>query len=114
MDFMTEIWGASRAFMMLEVTVPAAICVFVVLWFAAKIPTKGKRRLGDNPWYRKFVPLAPLVLGIVSVLLPLTAELSAAPIGQRIMMGLWVGFLSAHGRKVYTRLATDKLAELKR
>lgn len=90
--------------------------ITALVWGIGSIPTKNKNRLRDSKVWRRILPLVPLVLGVGGAFLPgvVTGEDgSAVPWGEAVVVGLWTGFLAAHGRKVIKRLAIDKLDDRK-
>jgi len=84
--------------------------IIAVLFGLGKIPV-GDKTLGKLNWWRKVLPLLPLVLGVAGAFLPGVVETEPGAWGTAILVGLWAGFVAAHGRKVVKRLLMDKLKE---
>ena len=84
----------------------AAAAIVAVLYFAGMIPVRGNRRLARVVAWRRVLPMVPIALGIGLAFLP--GVLPDGPWASRLLLGVWVGFVAAHGRKVFTRLAIEK------
>ncbi len=84
--------------------------IVALLFGLGKIPMR-KGCLGTNKVWRKILPLLPLVLGVggAFVIGQANGE-EAKPFGHPLILGLWAGFLAAHGRKIVKRLCVDKVS----
>ena len=82
-----------------------AAAIIALMYGLGKIPLK-KGTLGKTKAWRKVAPIIPLALGVGSMML-----MQEESIDQKIMTGLWAGFVAAHSRKVVKRLLIDKLGE---
>lgn len=85
-----------------------AAAIIALMYGLGKVPLK-KGTLGKAIVWRKLAPIMPLVLGVASMML-----IQDVSIGQKIMTGLWAGFVAAHSRKVVKRLLVDNLGEEKK
>lgn len=87
--------------------------IIALLFGLGKIPVK-KNTLGKLRWWRRILPILPLVLGIAGAFLIGQANGDGAqPFGHPLVLGLWAGFLAAHGRKIVKRLFVDKVEPAK-
>jgi hypothetical protein len=85
--------------------------VVAVLYFIGQIPVR-RGKLAKVRWWRRILPILPIVLGIGAAFLP---GVLAGDDGMRVawgncvLVGAWAGLVAAQGRKVFKRLAVDKL-----
>lgn len=88
--------------------------IVAVIFGLGRIPISKQHNLRDNAWWRRFLPIVPLGLGIGGAFLPGVIG-SEEPVawGTKILAGLWAGFVAAHGRKIIKRMAIDKLDDRK-
>lgn len=70
---------------------------------------KAAPALWKKPWWRRLLPLTPLVLGIGGAFLPGVIAHDEGAWGTVILAGLFAGFLASHGRKIFKRLLIDKM-----
>lgn len=87
--------------------------IIALLWFLGKIPISKQKCLRDNIWWRKILPLLPLVLGVGFAFAPGVSGIESEEWGDIIVFGLWTGFVAIQGRKVLKRWIVDKLGESK-
>lgn len=92
-----------------EVIILAA-AIIALLQGVGQIQTNGGK-LAKNVWWRRVLPIMPLVLGVVGAFGIGKFNGDVAPLGTPVLTGLWSGFVAAHGRKVVKRLVVDKLKE---
>ena len=92
-----------------EVIILAA-AIIALLEGVGKVPLK-KGKLAKAVWWRRMLPIAPLVLGVLGAFAISWFNEDVEMIGTPILSGLWAGFVAAHGRKVVKRLVIDKLKE---
>jgi len=96
-----------------------ALAVVALIWFAGRIPIgeakNGRlRRLKDSKTWRRILPLLPLALGVGGAFLPGVLGLEPGRAwGEMIVVGIWAGFIGAHGRKIVKRALVDRLGDLK-
>lgn len=83
--------------------------IVAVLYFAGMIPV-GDKRLKQIVIWRRLLPLVPLVLGVAGAFLPSVVGTEGEPAswGAKILVGVFAGFVAAHGRKVIKRGVLDK------
>lgn len=81
--------------------------IFAVLVTLNRTVSIKGRRLARVPKWWRIMPLLPLVLGVAGAFLPGVVP-NAAGWGTQVLVGLWAGFVAAHGRKIFKRLVTDK------
>ena len=88
--------------------------IVAVIFGLGRIPIGKKDNLRDNPWWRRFLPIVPLILGIGGAFLPgVIGGEDPVAWGSKFLVGLWAGFVAAHGRKIIKRMAIDKLDDRK-
>lgn len=81
--------------------------IVAILWGLGKMPV-GDGTLAKLGWWRRLLPVMPLVLGVGGAFMP--GVVTAEGWGTMILAGLWAGFVAAHGRKIIKRTAKlDKL-----
>jgi len=82
--------------------------IVALLWGVGQVKL-GKGKLADNKWWRKFLPIIPLALGVAGAFAVGQFGDGAEKVQEPILTGLWAGFVAAHGRKIIKRLVKDKL-----
>lgn len=92
-----------------EVIVLSA-AIIAMLYGLGKIPIPNST-LEKNRIWRRVLPVLPLVLGVVGALMIGCNDDVQRPTAHAVLIGLWAGFVAAHGRKIVKRLVLDKLAE---
>lgn len=85
--------------------------IVALLWGVGRIPTRGGR-LAKRTWWRRVLPILPLVLGIAAAFMPgvVPADVTLAESwGANVLIGLWSGLVAGQGHTIIKRLAVDKL-----
>ncbi|HUX15077.1 MAG TPA: hypothetical protein VMW52_01305 [Phycisphaerae bacterium] len=82
--------------------------IIALLYGLGKIPIP-KSTLEKNRIWRRILPVLPLVFGVAGSLMFGCNEDVPRPTAHAILLGLWSGFVAAHGRKIFKRVVIDKL-----
>jgi len=89
--------------------------IFVFLWWIGKTPigktpTGKTARLASHWLWRTMLPMLPIAIGGAAAFLP-GAVCADEPCqwGAKLLVGIWAGFIAAHGRKIAKRLFKDDL-----
>ena len=83
--------------------------IIALLYGLGKIPIP-RSTLEKNRIWRRILPVLPLVFGVAGALMIGGVDDEAPkPMAHEILLGLWAGFVAAHGRKIFKRLVLDKL-----
>jgi hypothetical protein len=85
--------------------------IVALLWGVGRIPTRGGP-LARRVWWRRVLPILPLVLGIVAAFMPGVVPADVALTqswGTNVLIGLWAGLVAGQGHKIIKRLSVDKL-----
>jgi hypothetical protein len=85
--------------------------IVALLWGVGRIPTRGGL-LARRVWWRRVLPILPLVLGVAAAFMPgvMPSDMALAEgWGANVLVGLWAGLVAGHGHKIIKRLAVDKL-----
>lgn len=85
--------------------------IVALLWGVGRIPTRGGR-LAKRVWWKRIVPILPLVLGVAAAFMPGVVQEDVALAegwGANVLIGLWAGLVAGQGHKIIKRLAVDKL-----
>lgn len=82
-----------------------AAAIVALLYGLGKIPLPHGT-LGECWQWRKVLPVIPLVLGVAGAFLVIDTENTGT--SHPVLLGLWAGFVAAHGRKVFKRLVVDR------
>jgi 4-amino-4-deoxy-L-arabinose transferase-like glycosyltransferase len=86
-----------------------AAAIIALLFGLNKVPIR-KTTLGNLRWWRRLLPILPLVFGVAGAFTMGQMNGDAGmPFHHPLLLGLWAGFLAAHGRKVVKRLFVDKV-----
>lgn len=88
-----------------------AAAIIALLFGLNKVPLK-KTTLGKLRWWRRLLPILPLIFGVAGAFTMgrMNGDSdSGMPFHHPLLLGLWAGFLAAHGRKVVKRLFVDKV-----
>ncbi len=86
--------------------------IVAVLWAVGQIPITKKTRLAKHWLWRNLLPVLPVVMGGAGAFLPgVVCADDPCQWGTKLLVGIWAGFVSAHGRKIFKRLAVDRLKE---
>ncbi len=70
---------------------------------------KAFPELRKKAWWKKILPLMPLVLGVGGAFLPGVIAHDEGMWGTLVLAGLFSGFMAAQGRKIFKRLLVDKM-----
>lgn len=90
-----------------------SVAIIALLYGVGKIPIPGST-LERNRLWRRVLPVLPLALGVAGAIATSAASDDADPsVAHSVMLGLWAGFVAAHGRKIVKRLIVDKIASPK-
>jgi len=87
-----------------QVLALAAAIVAVLFGINKAVP-----KLRAKVWWRKLLPVLPLVLGVGGAFLPGVIDHEPGSWGSLVLAGLFAGFLAAHGRKIFKRILLDKM-----
>lgn len=68
---------------------------------------QGFPNLESNKAWRRALPFVPLLLGIITAVFVPTAE----SIGERILIGFWIGFIATNGRKIFKQSILGRIKE---
>ena len=85
--------------------------VVAILYFLGQIPLR-RGKLAKERWWMRILPLLPIVFGICGAFLPGVLERedgTSMTWGNQLLIGSWSGLVASQGRKVFKRLAVDKL-----
>jgi len=83
-----------------------------MLWGMGKVPMSKTETFGDWWLWRKLLPIIPLVMGASWAFMPgVVCADEPCGWGTKVLVGIWAGFVAAHGRKIIKRLVKDKLKE---
>jgi len=88
-----------------------AAATVAMIYFMGQWPVRGGR-LSKARWWRRLLPVLPVALGIGAAFLPgvlVGEDGTSLAWGSRVLVGSWAGLVASQGRKVFKRLAVDKL-----
>jgi hypothetical protein len=85
---------------------PLNLLIIVGAWAVVKTLTMAIPELADRPWFARLLPVLPLALTSGFVWIPGATE--AAGVGERIMLGLVLGFFVGHAHKIIGQTALGR------
>jgi hypothetical protein len=86
-----------------EILIAAAAIIALLTTVKVAFPKLDKIRV-----WRRLLPFVPLVLGVASAFLATT---EAPGVGDKVLIGLWTGFVATSARKLFTQTVLGKIAE---
>jgi hypothetical protein len=86
-----------------EILIAAAAIVAVLTAVKKAFP-----QIQKNGVWRRLLPFIPLAVGVASAFLGTTEADSP---GDKVLVGLWIGFIATHGRKLFKQSVMGKIKE---
>jgi len=82
--------------------------IVAILWGVGMVRGADGTKLADRAWWRRVLPLVPLLLGVAGAFMPGVIP-DAVGWGAQVLAGLLAGFTAAHGRKVVRRVVMGRM-----